>query len=506
MTATSSNAQARADNTPDDAEPEQTGEGTGRWSELFAGRYLATVAILAGGVALYAMNLYFTAALMPSIVENIGGERYYAWVATGFLMAAVIASMLVSRFLAGWGAAAAYLTGFLVFAAGAAINALSPTMEILIAGRVVQGFGGGLLAGPGYAVIRTALPDHLWARAAGLVSAMWGVGTLVGPALGGVFAELGLWRWAYGLLLAVALLLAALTRKALPRTTQSSGEHSPIPVTPLVLLTLAASAFSLSSTVAPVAPTVIALGVGALLIAAFLVVERTGSVSVLPRLTYTRGTGLKWVYLTVAALCAGVMTENFIPLFGQKLGGLSPLVAGLLGAALSVEWVVAQLFSVNLAAVGARRAIRIAPLLLTGGLVAYGLLQTDHASTAIVIVWAAVLFLAGMGIGLAFPHLSVAAMSSTDDPAEGAKAAAALNTTQLIAYAVTSAIVGTLIRLGDASLVDSARLMTFGIAVLTALGTATAILATRRSRRGGHDRRDVVEGHAQQPHEQQDHR
>ncbi|WP_176580406.1 MFS transporter [Nocardia jejuensis] len=475
MSATSSNDTATTEDTPDT----HGGEPSGGWSELFSGRYLASVSILAGGVALYAMNLYFTAALMPSIVGEIGGEKYYAWVATAFLMAAVIASMLVSRVLGSWGAARAYGTGFLVFATGAAINAASPSMELLIAGRVVQGLGGGLLAGLGYAVIRTALPQHLWGRAAGLVSAMWGVGTLIGPALGGVFAELGRWRWAYALLLAVALILAALTRRALPRESGGTADRSPVPVLSLVLLTLAASAFSLSSTVPQGLSTIIALAIGVLLLAAFVVAEIRGSVRVLPRLTYTRGNPLKWIYLTVAALCAGVMTENFVPLFGQDLGGLTPLVAGLLGAALSVGWVLAQLVSVGLSPRGAHRAIRIAPLLLTGGLVAYALLQSDGAPGPLVIVWALVLFVAGAGIGLAFPHLSVAAMSSTTDPAEGAKAAAALNTTQLISYAVTSAIAGTLIRLGDASLVDSARIMTLGIAVLTALGIATAVLATR---------------------------
>ncbi|RKT55258.1 MFS transporter [Saccharothrix australiensis] len=464
---------------PSEAPPPPAG-ATGRWAELFSARHLATVLVLAGGVALYAMNLYFTAALMPSIVADIGGDRYYAWVATGFLMAAVIASMLVSRVLGSWGASGAYLAGFLVFAAGAAINALSPTMEVLIAGRVVQGFGGGLLAGLGYAVIRTALPDRLWGRAAGLVSAMWGVGTLVGPALGGLFAELDAWPWAYGLLVAVALLLAVPARRALPREVVRSAGRAPVPVVPLVLLTLAASAFSLSSAVPPGPATAVALGAGAVLLAVFLVVEAKGSVSVLPRLTYLRGTSLKWVYLTVAALCAGVMTENFIPLFGQRLGGLPPFAAGLLGAALSVGWVVAQLFSVNLGPRGARRAIRVAPPVLTGGLVAYGLAQADQAGTGLVVAWAVVLLVAGTGIGLAFPHLSVAAMSSTEDPAEGAKAAAALNTTQLIAYAVTSAIAGTLLTLGGASLVDAARLMTLGIAVLTALGVVASLLATRR--------------------------
>ncbi|MFD0888110.1 MFS transporter, partial [Streptosporangium algeriense] len=145
----------------------ENGPRPGSWGDLFHRGHLAVALVLAGGVALYAMNLYLTAALMPSIVEEVGGERYYAWVATGFLMAAVIASMLVSRLLGALGASGAYVLGFLVFAAGAVLNALSPTMELLLVGRVVQGFGGGLLAGLGYAVIRSALPDRLWARAAG---------------------------------------------------------------------------------------------------------------------------------------------------------------------------------------------------------------------------------------------------------------------------------------------------------------------------------------------------
>ena len=60
------------------------------------------------------------------------------------------------------------------------------------------GVAGGLLAGLGYAVIRAALPQALWTRASALVSAMWGVATIVGPATGGLFAQFGLWRWAFG--------------------------------------------------------------------------------------------------------------------------------------------------------------------------------------------------------------------------------------------------------------------------------------------------------------------
>ncbi|MFI7538513.1 MFS transporter [Streptosporangium sp. NPDC049376] len=460
----------------------EKGPRPGSWGDLFRRDHLAAALVLAGGVALYAMNLYLTAALMPSIVQEVGGERYYAWVATGFLMAAVIASMLVSRLLVSLGASGAYVLGFLVFAAGAALNALSPTMELLLVGRVVQGFGGGLLAGLGYAVIRGALPDRLWARAAGLVSAMWGVGTLVGPTLGGLFAQLGAWRWAFGLLAAVALVLAALARRALPGHTRSEADREAVPVLSLAVLTLAAAAFSVASTLPQGWGTLGGVAVGAVLVVAFVVVDRRGAATVLPRLTYLGGNGLKWIYLTVAVLCAGVMTENFIPLFGQRLGGLNPLVAGFLGAAVSAGWVVSQLFSVGITAERSKTlAVRCGSFLLPAGLLAYGFLQSADASGPLVALWAAVLVLAGVGIGVAYPHLSVAAMRSTDDEREGAKAAAALSTTQLIAYTVASALAGILLSLGGSSLVASARSMVLGLAVVTVLGTVTTALALRGS-------------------------
>ncbi|MFE4517514.1 MFS transporter [Kitasatospora sp. NPDC056783] len=457
-----------------------SGGSSGGWGELFSRRYAASASILAGGVALYAMNLYFTAALMPSIVGEIGGERYYAWVATGFLMAAVIASMLVSRLLDRLGAARAYVLGFLVFGAGAAVNALSPSMAALILGRVVQGLGGGLLSGLGYAVIRSALPERLWTRGAGLVSAMWGVGTLVGPSLGGLFAQLGAWRWGYGLLLVAALVLAGLARRVLPGRSGAGQGSGPVPLASLLLLTLAAAAFSVSSTVPSGWPTAVCLLAGLALLIGFVAAERRGAATVLPQRTYRAGSPLKWLYLTVAVLCAGVVAENFIPLFGQQLGGLGPLMAGFLGATTSAGWTTAQLFSVGIeSARGRALAIRVAPLVLLAGLLVYGLTQTGHASGPRVLLWAVALFGAGTGIGLAFPHLSVAAMRSSGDPAEGGKAAAAINTTQLIAISVTSALAGTLVSLGGDRPVDSARYMAFGIVAIAAVGAVAAARTAR---------------------------
>ncbi|GLR54648.1 MFS transporter [Shinella yambaruensis] len=450
------------------------------WSDLLSGRHLVIVAILASGVLLYAMNLYFTAALMPSIVADIGGQAYYAWVTTSFVVSAIVASLFVSRMLDWKGPGPAYVLAFLVFALGAAGNAASPTMEFLIVGRVVQGLGGGLLAGLGYAVIRAALPERHWARGTGAVSAMWGLGTLFGPALGGIFAELGLWRWAYGALAIVALLFALLAQRAFAGM-GGSQHRTPVPVASLVPLVLATVAISLSAIVPIGWPTLATVGAGLVLLVLFVLVERRARNTILPRITYRRGNALKWVYLTVAALSAGVMVETFIPLFSQQLAGVSPLVGGLLGAVLSLAWVIAQLLVVSVTSpAGQRRAVRTGPLLLTAGLIAYGLLQVAGAGTGLVVAWVAVLALAGAGIGLAWPLLGVAAMSSTHDPAEGGKAAAAITTTQLIAFSVTSALAGTLMAAGGDVAVDAARYVVLGIALLTLLGILTAGIATRR--------------------------
>lgn len=450
----------------------------GGWSDLFSGRNLAVVLVLAGGVLLYAMNLYFTAALMPSIVADIGGQQYYAWVTTSFVIAAIIASLFVSRVLEWKGPTFAYLIAFIVFALGAISNAASANMEFLIIGRIVQGLGGGLLAGLGYAVIRSSLPEALWAKATGAVSAMWGLGTLFGPALGGIFAEFGLWRWAYGALAIASLLLITISQRSF-RGVKIAGYKSPLPLASLLPLLLAIVAISVSSILPIGWPTFIAIGIGIVFLIAFVSIERKSSNTILPRITYKRGNPLKWVYLTVAALSAGVMVENFIPLFGQQLAGLSPLIAGFLGAVLSLAWVIAQLFVVSVEGQAARkRAIRMGPVLLTIGLVAYGLLQAENASLFTVNTWAVALFVAGAGIGIAWPLLGVAAMSSTTDPAEGGKAAAAITTTQLIAFSVTSALAGTLMTAGGESLATAAAYVALGIGVLCLLGIMAAFMAT----------------------------
>lgn len=449
---------------------------SGSWRELLGGRYAAVSVVLAGGVLVEASNVYLTTSLLPSVVAEIGGAQYYAWTMTAFLVASVITSMLVSRLLTTRGAVTSYVLAVLMFTAGTVVCAISPTMATFLIGRAVQGLGGGLLAGLGYALIQRALPQRLWARGGALVSAMWGVGNVLGPAVGGLFGQLGAWRLAFAVLAAVALALVALAVRAIPRTA-TGPSATPIPFGSLVLLTAAVAAVSLASIVSGIA-TASAIVVGVVLVAWFLRHERTGRASVLPKVAFDVRSPLRWVYVTVVALAFGLGTEAFIPLFGQKIGVLPPLAAGFLGAALSLGWSVTQMLSANATtARSVRTLVIVGPAALAAGLVGYGALQ--DTTSAGVVAWFAVLFVAGSGIGMAFPHLTVAALGATDDEEEGAKAAAGINTVLIIANAFSTAAAGVLVNLGT-DIVASAHHLMFGFAVAVVLGVFPAMASMRR--------------------------
>lgn len=452
----------------------------GTWRELLSGPYMPIAFVLAGGVALHAINIFLTTSLLPTAVDDIGGLELYAWTTTVFMIASVVSSMLVSRLLAVRGAAGAYLIGLAPFVVGTLVCAASPTMEVMLIGRTVQGFGGGLLAGLGYTLIQAALPKHLWARATALVSAMWGVGTLAGPAVGGAFAQFDAWRFAFVVLAVFGVAIAVIAPRVLPRT-QRSASPEPVPAVSLGLLTAATAAISIAGVAKDNTLMVVALVVGLALLGGFVAWERRTAIRVLPAATYVGRSPLRWLYLTVALLSMGTVVEAFTPLFGQHLGGLDPLLAGFLGAAVSLGWSTSMIVSSNAERDSVQRALRvIGPAVLVGGLTLAALLQRDDMNVAHLIGWGVALVVAGSGIGLAFPHVIVAVMGTTDDTDEAVKAAAGINTVELMSLAFGSAVAGVLVNLGSTMQRSSIYLLV-GLAAFALIGVVTALRSNQKA-------------------------
>ncbi|WP_169314343.1 MFS transporter [Streptomyces piniterrae] len=441
--------------------------------------------VLAGGVGLYATNVFLTTSLLPAAVDDIGGDRFYAWVTTVFLLASVISSTLVSWVLPRLGARNTYFVALGSFALGTVVCAAAPAMEVLLTGRFVQGLGGGLLCGLGYALIRSLLPEGLWSLGTALVSGMWGVGTFLGPAVGGAFAQYGMWRGAMVALLVAAAVVTMLVPLAVPAT--RGGDVPPVasPLTVGLLLSavLLVSIGNIVGSAGVLAALLLAalLGLGL----AFAHDKRRGG-RILPRSTFSLSSPLPWCYGAIALLSIASQIEAFIPLFGQRLAGLAPLVAGFAGAAIALGWTLGEMPSAGVSGLRAKSRVASAgPLLVTIGFVTAGLLVTEAMGSGVTVAWVAALLVGGAGVGIAWPHVATRVMGGVRFDDEGDTAAAAINTVQLISNAIGSAVAGVLVHLGGPAPVDQARLALCGIGLTGLLGAWCVWLGTSAWRRKG---------------------
>jgi MFS family permease len=355
-------------------------------------------------------------------------------------------------------------------------------MPLLLVARTLQGAAGGMLAGLGYAVINAALPSSLWTRASALVSAMWGVSVIIGPAMGGLFAQFGIWRWAFGSLAVAAVAMAALVPGALPLS-KSCASDSPspaqIPVWSLMLLGAAALAISVAGVQSAPAAMAGVLVLGIALVVVFLAVDRKAKATVLPRAAFGPGP-LKWMYGTISVLMATTMVDMYVPLFGQRLVGMAPVAAGFLGAVLAVGWTSSEIVSASADKTKmAARLVAASPATMAIGLGVTALGLAERPSWPQMGLWLGGLFIAGCGVGMAWPHLSAWIMGVDEDPVESGAAAAAINTVQLISGAFGAGLAGIVVNATSDDGLISARWLFAVFAVLAAVG----VVASIRSRR-----------------------
>jgi MFS family permease len=451
------------------------------WADLLSGRNGIRSMALAGGTALHAINVYVVTTIMPSIVHDIGGLTYYAWNTTLFVVASIVGATLAAALAGRLGGKGAYLLALAVFSAGALVCAGAPSMPWMLAGRTLQGLGGGVLVSLAYVLIRQVFEPALWSRAMGLVSAMWGIATLSGPAIGGVFAQLGEWRWAFWSLLPVVAALAGIVLGWLP-SGHAAGARAAVPGGRLALL--AASVLAVSVASLAEARLLQCAGIAASLLLAALIVraDRHAAARLLPTGAYAPSR-LRALYLVIALLVIGSTVEIFVPYFLQTILGYEPLAAGYLTAVMAGGWSFGSMLSAGRGSAFGARCIRLGPALMAVALAALAWLLQQPIERVQGPGFAALcVFLAGvgLGIGLAWPHLLTRLLEAA--PAEeGALASSSISTVQLYAMSLGAAVAGWVANaagLGDPGGVPGARAAALwllgGFAVLVALGLPLA--------------------------------
>jgi len=418
---------------------------TATWGDLFRGRNGLLALALVGGVALHAINVHIVTTVLPSVVQDIGGLQWYAWSTTLFVVASIIGASLSVWLLALAGQRGACVSALLVFSLGSLGCALAPSMPWMLAARTVQGLGGGVLAALCYALIRLVFEPALWPRAVALVSGMWGVATLCGPALGGLFAQAGHWRWAFWALLPVALFQALLVTSQLrPANRQDDKPSVRIPFAQITLLALSVLAVAAGSLSAHLVWQTLGIVSGVVLGMAAIIQDRRATVRMLPLGATTLTSPLGAVYASLALLLIGTTTEIFVPYFLQMLHGMTPLTAGYMTAAMAGGWSLSSMLSSGQFGVAASRLLRAGPALSALSLVALAILMPALDSLPAelrTLLCAIALAGVGAGVGICWPHLVTRVMTLAP-MGEGDRASAAITTVQLYGMALGAAGAG----------------------------------------------------------------
>jgi MFS family permease len=412
--------------------------------------------VLVSGVGLHAVNIFIATTILPSVVADIGGLDYYAWNTTLFVVASIVGSALSAHALGRLAPRGAYRLAAALFALGTLACAAAPSMPALLAGRSLQGLGGGTLVALSYAMIRHLFPAVLWPRAISLVSGMWGAAALTGPFVGGVFAEFGAWRAAFWVLLPLVGGFAALSGRVLGRATGGETRTVALPGFRLVLLAMAVLSVSAASLAEDVVQNAAGVAVAAVLMAALARLDGASNERLLPPAAFRPTTPLGATYATMVLLVAGTTTIIFVPFLLQALHGLSPLAAGYLTVVEALGWTAAALATSAVGEAGARRAIAAGPAAMLAGLAGLSWSMPNvGASLAAIAIW---LVMVGAGVGMGWAHLASRVLAVAPE-GERDLAAASISTVQLLATAFGSALTGMVANvagLSDPSPVDGA--------------------------------------------------
>lgn len=435
-------------------------DGGANWSALLRGRNLLLSLALSGGVVIHAVNLYLATTILPSVVQDIGGIEYYAWNTTVYVVASIVGAAVAARLLAQRGPRGTYALVASAFAVASAICALASSMPMLLLGRTAQGLSGGVLVALPYALVRSVFAPPLWPRAIALVSGMWGVSTLLGPALGGLFAQWGMWRAAFWSLLPVIALFAGMAVAVLPAQ-RSQAAPAPLPRLQLAVLTLAVLAASLASVSHGAWARAGWLAGVLALVWVFDRAQQRGPHRLLPQGSLRAASPLGGLYAIVALLVVAVTcTEIFVPLFLQDLHGRPPLQAGYIAALMSIGWTTGSILSSGLVGRRRQQVLLASPLLvLVATAVLAWLMPTPSADAGLLWALGATLVCGGLGVGIAFPHLSTRVLQAGQGD-EAELAASSIMTVQLCATAFGAAIAGLVVNLAGQPALDSAGMNT----------------------------------------------
>jgi EmrB/QacA subfamily drug resistance transporter len=299
---------------------------------LTFGRILAIYSGLMAALLLASLDQTIVATALPRVVSDLGGLGLYSWAFTAYVLAMTVTLPLYGKLGDVYGSKPLFVVAIGIFLLGSVLCGLAWGMVELIVFRAIQGVGAGGLFALTHATIGRIVPPRARGRWQGLVAVTFAVGSIAGPALGGVIVDNTSWRWIFFINLPVGALALAVIWLTMPR--RAARLHHSVDYRGAALLAGGIGALMLALTwggqdYAWGSPQVLgAFAVSAALLAAFGIVERRVREPIIPFELLRRPTvaaGIACVGLAGTAMF-GVVA--FVPLFVQGVLGESATSSG----------------------------------------------------------------------------------------------------------------------------------------------------------------------------------
>jgi EmrB/QacA subfamily drug resistance transporter len=289
------------------------------------------------GLLLATLDQSVVATALPTMVGKLGGESYFAWVITAYILAASVTTPLYGKLGDLAGRKRVYLTAVGLFLAGSVLCSLARSMGELVTARAVQGLGAGGLLVTVFALIADLFGPKQRAKYQGYAAGVFALSSVGGPLAGGALTDQFGWRAVFWVNVPVGLVSLTLVIIFLaPLGPRPGGLLRQLDYAGTVLLAAALTCIALVTTwggseYAWSSPVITGLSAGAVvLIAGWILAERRAPSPIIPLELFANPT---FVIASTVALLGGLVilsAVNFLPLFLQLVTGASALKSGLL--------------------------------------------------------------------------------------------------------------------------------------------------------------------------------